>query len=162
MCPTDFATHLTGFFSVYLPSHKNASKNTIRSYRDTFKHLLQYCGKCHHIPAEKLTLHDLNHRLVTDFLDWLESDRHCSVSTRNLRLAAIHSFFRYVQYEEPAGLKDFQKMLAIPVKQSPKPAIPFLTTDAMQLLLSQPDSSTPKGRRDLTLLALLYDSGTRV
>ena len=162
MRPTDFAQHLTQFLSVYLPTHKNASKNTVRSYRDAFKLLLQYCEKWHHLPAERLTLNDLNHQLVMDFLRWLESERRCSVSTRNLRLAAIHSFFRYVQYEEPAGLRDFQKMLAIPVKKTPKPTIPFLTTDAMQLLLSQPDSSTPKGRRDLTLLALLYDSGSRV
>ena len=162
MHPTDFAQHLTQFLSVYLPTHKNASKNTVRSYRDTFKLILQYCDKWHHIPAEKLTLNDLNHHLVTDFLVWIESERGCSVSTRNLRLAAIHSFFRYVQYEEPAGLRDFQKMLAIPIKKTPKPTIPFLTTDAMQLLLSQPDLSIPKGRRDLTLLALLYDSGARV
>src|SRR6056297_2561939 len=162
MRPTDFAQHLTQFLSVYLPIHKNASKNTVRSYRDTFKLLLQYCEKWHHLPAERLTLNDLNHQLVMDFLRWLESERRCSASTRNLRLAALHSFFRYVQYEEPAGLREFQKMLAIPVKKTPKPTIPFLTTDAMQLLLSQPDSSTPKGRRDLTLLALLYDSGSRV
>jgi len=162
MRPTDFAEHLTQFLSVYLPTQKNASQNTVRSYRDTFKLLLQYCLKQYHIPAEKLSLNDLTHQLVMDFLVWVERERGCSVSTRNLRLAAIHSFFRYVQYEEPAGLRVFQKILAIPVKKTPKPTIPFLTTDAMELLLSQPDRSSPKGRRDLTLLALLYDSGTRV
>lgn len=162
MRPTDFAKHLTEFLSVYLPAQKNASKNTIKAYRDTFKLLLQYCDSQLNIPAEKLTMGALNHRLVTDFLAWLEAERRCSISTRNQRLAALHSFFRYAQYEEPAGLKDFQKVISIPVKKAPKPTVPFLTSDAMQSLLSQPDQSTPKGRRDLTLLAVLYDSACRV
>lgn len=162
MRSTDFAKHLTEFLSVYLPAQKNASKNTIKAYRDTFKLLLQYCGQEHNIPAGKLTLSALNHTLITEFLAWLETDRRCSISTRNQRLAAIHSFFRYVQYEEPTGLSNFQKVISIHVKKAPKPTIPFLTSDAMELLLSQPNQSTPRGRRDLTLLAVLYDSGCRV
>jgi site-specific recombinase XerD len=161
MRATDFAEHLTRFLTMYLPAQKNASKNTIASYRDTFKLLLQFCGE-QSIPVEKLTMNILNHSLIMDFLVWLEEDRGCSISTRNQRLAALHSFFRYAQYEEPAGLANFQKVISIPIKRAPKPTIPFLTTDAMQLLLSQPDKSTPKGRRDLTLLAVLYDSGCRV
>ncbi|MGI6124563.1 MAG: site-specific integrase [Acetivibrionales bacterium] len=162
MKPTDFATHLTEFLSVYLPRQKNSSRNTITSYRDTFKLLIRYCQEQRHIPVEKLNLDMLNHGLIADFLDWLEKERKCSISTRNHRLAAIHSFFRYAQYEEPAGILHFQKIIALPVKKASKPSVPHLTPEAMKLLLSQPDKTTPKGRRDLTLLSVLYDSGCRV
>lgn len=162
MKPTDFAGHLTKFLSVYLPQQKNASKNTIASYRDTFKLLLCYCKNHKGIPVEKLTMDMLSHGLVSDFLNWLETDRKCGISSRNQRLAAIHSFFRYAQYEEPEGILHFQKVIALPQKKAPKPSVPHLTPDAMQLLLSQPDKTTAKGRRDLTLMSVLYDSGCRV
>ncbi len=162
MKPTDFATHLTGFLSVYLPRQKNASSNTIASYRDTFKLLLRYCKEQREIPVEKLNMDMLTHVMIADFLEWLEKERKCSIATRNQRLAAIHSFFRYVQYEEPSGILHFQKVIALPVKKAPKPSVPHLTPEAMRLLLSQPDKMTAKGRRDLTLLSVLYDTGCRV
>lgn len=162
MKPTDFATHLTEFLSVYLPRQKNASNNTITSYRDTFKLLLRYCQQQKDISAEKLNMGMLTHVMIADFLEWLEEERKCSTATRNQRLAAIHSFFRYAQYEEPSGILHFQKVIALPIKKAPKPSIPHLTPEAMKLLLSQPDKMTSKGRRDLTLLSVLYDSGCRV
>lgn len=162
MKPTDFATHLTEFLSMYLPRQKNASKNTVASYHDTFKLLIRYCQAQRDIPVEKLNMSMMTHGLIADFLEWLEKDRKCSISTRNQRLAAIHSFFRYVQYEEPAGILHFQKVIAIPVKKVTKPSVPHLTPEAMKLLLSQPDKTTAKGRRDLTLISILYDSGCRV
>lgn len=160
--PTDFAIHVTGFLSEYLPKQKNASKNTVSSYRDTFKLLIRYCQEQKNIYAERLQLSMLTHELIKDFLNWLETEKRCSISTRNQRLAAIHSFFRYAQYEEPDGIFHFQKIISMPVKKAPNPSIPYLTTDAMQLLLSLPDKTTAKGRRDLTLLSILYDSGCRV
>lgn len=162
MKPTDFAKHLTEFLSVYLLSQKNVSKNTIRSYRDTFKLLIRFCQEMSSIPAERITLNVLSDKLLTDFLEWLETDRKCSISTRNQRLAAIHSFFRYVQAEEPSGLLHFQKIIAIPSKKAKKPVVEHLTPEAMKLLLEQPDRSCQKGRRDLTLMSVLYDTGARV
>ncbi len=162
MKPTDFATHLTEFLSVYLPRQKNASKNTIASYRDTFKLLLRFCLEQKDIPVEKLNMSMLSHLTIIDFLEWLEEKRKCCIATRNQRLAAIHSFFRYVQYEEPAGILHFQKIIALPIKKAAKPSVPHLTPDIMKLLLSQPDTLTVKGRRDVTLLSVLYDSGCRV
>lgn len=162
MKPTDFATHLTEFLSIYLPKHKNASQNTIMSYRDTFKILIRYCQEHKCIPAEKLNMDALTAELIVDFLGYLEKEHNCSISTRNQRLAAIHAFFRYAQYEEPAGILNYQKVIAMPVKKGPKPVIPYLTPDAMKLLLAQPDKTNVKGRRDLTLLSVLYDSGCRV
>ena len=162
MKPTDFATHLTEFLSEYLPRQKNASKNTIASYRDTFKLLLRFCLEQKDIPVEKLNMGMLTHLIITDFLEWLEEERKCCIATRNQRLAAIHSFFRYAQYEEPSGILHFQKIIALPIKKAPKPSVPHLAPKTMKLLLSQPDKMTTKGRRDITLLSVLYDSGCRV
>jgi len=162
MKPTDFAKYLTEFLSAYLPEQKNVSKNTIHSYRDTFKLLINYCQEMKKIPVERMTLNVLSKEWITDFLEWLETDRKCSISTRNQRLAAIHSFFRYIQAEEPAGIFHFQKIAAIPIKKAKKTVVEYLTPEAMKLLLEQPDKHTPKGRRDLTLISVLYDSGARV
>lgn len=162
MKPTDFAKHLTEFLSVYLPSQKNVSKNTIQSYRDTFKLLIKYCQETKNIQAERITLDILSSELLTGFLEWIEKDRKCSISTRNQRLSAIHSFFRYVQAEEPSGLFHFQKVIAIPTKKAKKTLVEHLTPEAMKLLLEQPDRGCLKGRRDLTLMSVLYDTGARV
>ena len=162
MKPTDFAKYLTEFLSVYLPNQKNVSKNTIHSYRDMFKLLINYCQEIKAIPVDRITLEVLSSKLITDFLEWLETDRKCSISTRNQRLAAIHSFFRYVQAEEPAGIYHFQKIAAIPIKKAQKTLVEYLTPAAIKFLLEQPDKHTPKGRRDLTLISMLYDSGARV
>jgi integrase/recombinase XerD len=162
MKPTNFAKYLTEFLSVYLPSQKNLSKNTIHSYRDTFKLLIKFCQEMNSIPAERITLDVLSNGLITGFLEWLETERKCSISTRNQRLAAIHSFFRYVQAEEPSGLFHFQKVIAIPSKKAKKTEVEHLTPEAMKLLLEQPDRSCLKGRRDLTLMSVLYDTGSRV
>lgn len=162
MKPTDFAKYLTDFLTVYLPTQKNVSKNTIYSYRDTFKLLLRYCQDVKGLPAERLTLDGLSSQWIADFLEWLEAERKCSISTRNQRLAAIQSFFRYVQTEEPAGLFHFQKITSIPIKKAKKTVVDYLTPEAIKLLLEQPDRHTPKGRRNLTLISVLYDSGARV
>ena len=162
MKPTDFSMLLTAFLSEYLPLQKNVSRNTIMSYRDTFKLLLFYCESEVAIPAERLTMKKLSADLIEDFLIWLETERNCSVSTRNLRLTAIHSFFRYTQAESPEQLYYYQKILAIPLKKKQKVIVEHLSAEGIKFLLQQPDKSTSQGRRDLTLLSLMYDSGARV
>jgi len=162
MKPTDFAKYLTEFLSTYLPKQKNVSKNTIYSYRDTFKLLINYCQVAKAIPVERITLDVISSKLLIEFLEWLETERKCSISTRNQRLAALHSFFKYIQAEEPSGMLHFQKIVAIPIKKAQKTIVEYLTTDAIKLLLEQPDKYTSKGRRDLTLISVLYDSGARV
>ncbi len=162
MKPTDFAKHLTEFLSVSLPTQKNVSKNTLHSYRDTFKLLIKYCQEIKQIPVERITLALLSKECLIDFLGWLETDRNCSISTRNQRLAAVHSFFRYAQAEEPTGILHFQKITSIPIKKAKKKVVEYMSAEAMKILLGQPDKQTQKGRRDLTLLSILYDSGARV
>jgi integrase/recombinase XerD len=162
MKPTDFAKYLTEFLSVYLPSQKNVSKNTVYSYRDTFKLLIKYCQETQNLPAERITVSLLSSEFIVGFLQWLETERRCSISTRNQRLAAIHSFFRYLQGEEPSGLHHFQKVMSIPIKKARKTTVEHLTPEALKLLLEQPDKHTAKGRRNLTLMSVLYDTGARV
>ena len=162
MKPTDFSMHLTAFLSDYLPIQKNVSRNTIKSYRDTFKLLLLFCEKEESLPAEKITMKKLSSDLVGRFLNWLETERKSSVSTRNLRLTAIHSFFRYAQSEAPESLYHYQKVLAIPVKKKRQAVVEHLSPEGIRLLLEQPDKHTAHGRRDLALMSLMYDSGARV
>jgi len=154
--------HLTAFLSDYLPVQKNVSRNTIKSYRDTFKLLLLFCEKEESLPVEKITMKRLSSDLVERFLNWLETERKSSVSTRNLRLTAIHSFFRYVQSESPESLYHYQKVLAIPVKKKRQAVVEHLSPEGIRLLLEQPDKYTAHGRRDLALMSLMYDSGARV
>jgi len=87
-------------------------------------------------------MNTLSSKLITSFLECLEDERKCSISTRNQRLAAIHSFFRYVQSEEPSGIFYFQRIMAIPIKKVKKPLVQHLTPEAMKLLLEQPDKYT--------------------
>jgi len=162
MKPTDFARHLTEFLTTYLKGQKNVSTNTILAYRDTFKLLLRYCQDMENLPPERITMKTLSFELIIRFLGWLEGERKCTVSTRNQRLASIHSFFRYAQSEDPSGIYHFQKVIAIPVKKSEKVLVEHLTPDALKLLLNQPDRHSAKGRRDLTLMSTLYDTGARV
>jgi integrase/recombinase XerD len=162
MKPTEFAKYLTDFLTTYLSGQKNVSKNTIFAYRDAFKLLLKYCKEIKNTPPERISMKTLTSELIIGFLDWVETERKCSVSTRNQRLAAIHSFFRYIQGEDPSGLFHFQKVISIPIKKAEKTVVEHLTPDAVKYLLDQPVKHTTKGRRDLTLMSVLYDTGARV
>jgi site-specific recombinase XerD len=162
MKPTDFAKALSRYLSFYLPGQRNVSPNTIKSYRDTFKLFLIYCKQDCGLSIEHLCLQRIDEPLVVGFLSWLEQDRKSSISTRNQRLACIHGFCRYLQIEDPVGLLSYQKLLSIPMKKAPKPTVHYLTADALKLILAQPDRSKASGRRDLTMLSALYDSGARV
>ena len=114
------------------------------------------------ISVNKLAIKDVTKQSVIEFLDWLQGKRKNSNATRNLRLAAIHSFFKYIQYFAPDNLYECQNILSIKVKKKEKPTINYLTLDGIKLLLEQPDRKTLKGRRDLALLSLMYDTGARV
>ena len=162
MKTTDFARYLTAYLSSYLPGQRNVSSHTIASYRDTFKLLLTFCQHEKGISPDCLTLAHIDDDLIVAFLAWIEAARKCSIATRNQRLAAIHAFFRYVQAETPERLLTYQRILAIPLKKTGKPAISYLTTEALESILRQPDRTIPAGRRDLLVLTVLYDSGARV
>jgi site-specific recombinase XerD len=107
-------------------------------------------------------MQNISDEKVYRFLNWLEQERSGSISTRNLRLTAIHSFFRYAQAESPQSLFHFQKILAIPLKKKRQTIVEHLSPDGIRALLEQPDKARARGRRDLALMSVMYDSGARV
>jgi len=111
---------------------------------------------------DKMTLKDLTKEDVVSFLDWLQQVRKCGDATRNVRLAALHSFCRFLLYQKPELLWELQRVLAISMKKTEKSSISHLTIEGIKLLLRQPDTKTPKGLRDLAILCLMYDSAARV
>ena len=162
MKPTDFAKALSHYLSFYLPGQRNVSHNTIKSYRETFKLFLKYCKHSCGLAIEYLCLQSIDEQLIGGFLLWLEQERKSGIATRNQRLACIHGFFRHIQIENPDGILSYQKVLSIPMKKTPAPSVNHLTPDALKLILSQPDLAKASGRRDLTMLSVLYDTGARV
>lgn len=162
MKKADFPYYLTSFLGSYLPGQKNVSHNTIQSYAAAFKLLFTFCDEQKGIRTEKLNLKQLDQPLILDYLDWLESARGCTVTTRNQRLVAMHSFFRYVQKQSPENLENIRGILDIPHKKAPRTIVNYLSMEQMKLLLSQPDGSTEDGFRDLVLMSTLYDTGARV
>ena len=112
MKPTNFSKYLTDFLLRYLPHERGASTNTIHSYRDTFTLYLVYM-ESKGVKAEKLTMESITKENILSFLDWLETKRSCCTSTRNLRLAAIQSFFKYLQYQSSDHLYEYQEIMAI-------------------------------------------------
>jgi integrase/recombinase XerD len=162
MKPTDFAYYLTDFLSKHLPGTVGLSPNTIMSYRDTFSVFLEFCSEHKKITPEKLSLSNLNRKLVEEYLEWLEKSRKCIAATRNVRLSAFHSFCRYLQMEFPDYIHWAQQILSIPMKRTKKISVEYITLDAMKFLLEKPDKMTKEGRKNMVLLSLLYDSGARV
>lgn len=162
MKPTDFARTLTRFLSDYLPRQRNVSSNTIKSYRDTFKQMLKYFDFELNIKSEYLTFEKIKAEEIRNFLQWLEKNRNIKINTRNQRLAAIHSFYRYAQAEHPENILECQRILGIPFKKREKKTIEFLSKECLKSILEQPNTSKQNGRRDLTLISTLYDTGARV
>jgi len=162
MTPTSLARLLQMFLTEYLPMQRNVSPHTVRSYRDVMTLLLRFCRDRKGLAIERLRIEQLGAELIVEFLDFLETDRGCGIRTRNQRLAALHAFMRYLQVEAPEHILHCQRVLTIPFKRYDRPALHYLTAEQLRAILEQPDLLTPMGRRDLTLLALLYDTGARV
>lgn len=161
MGTTDFAKHLTRFFTEYLIGERGASSNTIRAYSNSFTLFLTYMKEQERISAQNLALKHLTRKVILRFLDWLQEERQCSNSTRNHRLAAMHSFFKYMQYEDSVHIGQWQEIMSIRVKKQERKSVNYLTVDGIKCLLNQVSTNTKSGRRDLALLSLLYDSGAR-
>ncbi|MEI8347782.1 MAG: site-specific integrase [Pseudomonadota bacterium] len=162
MSPTDFSKYLTDYLTRYLSHERGSSSNTIIAYRDTFVLYISFMERIRHIKAEKLYLKSITKESIVAFLDWLQIERKCCDTTRNLRLATLHSFFRFVQYQNPENLYEYQSIMSIKLKKTKQTAINYLTTEGIKLLLEQPNLASEKGRRDLALLSLMYDTGSRV
>jgi site-specific recombinase XerD len=153
---------LEGFFMQRLMRQRRASAHTIASYRDTFRLLLQFVHRRLRKAPSALMLEDIDAPLVAAFLDELEVKRGITARTRNLRLTAIHSFFRYVAFEAPAHAAQTQRVLAIPAKRFTRTLVPFLSRPEVDALLAAPDLRTWSGRRDHALILLAVQTGLRL
>jgi site-specific recombinase XerD len=157
-----FPSLLQSFFTDRLLRQRQASPHTVAAYRDCFRLLLQFAKEQLDKMPSQLRIEDLNAPFITLFLDHLEDARKNSARTRNVRLGAIHSFFRYVASEEPAHALDCQRILAVPNKRHEQRPIDFLNREEIDALLAAPNLSTWMGRRDRTLLLVAVQTGLRV
>lgn len=157
-----FAPLLERFFVQRLMKQRQASPHTISSYRDTFRMLLRFCQKHLHKQASQFDLEDIDAPLISNFLDELETGRENTPASRNVRLAAIRSFFRYAALESPAHSAQIQRVLAIPSKRHHRPLVSFLTKEEIKALLTVPNLNTWAGRRDHLLLLIALQTGLRL
>ncbi len=160
--PASFSDLLQAFFTKRLIAERQASQHTLASYRDCFKILFGFVKKQLNKIPSALQLEDLDAPFIIDFLNYLESERGNTPRTRNARLAAIHSFFHYVAFQEPQHSALIQRVLAIPAKRWEQKPVDYLLRDETEALLQAPDLNTWAGRRDRALLVLLAQTGLRV
>src|ERR1700681_4451779 len=159
---TTFAPLLERFFTQRLMQQRQASPHTISSYRDTFRQFLKFVQQRLHKPPSRLNFADIDAPLIVAFLDELEKHQGVSVRTRNLRLAAIHSFFHYAALETPVHSAQIQRVLAIPSKRFTRTLVHFLTRPEVDALLAAPDQRTWSGRRDHAFLLVAVQTGLRL
>lgn len=162
MITSDFPALLQTFFTDRLLKQRQASPHTVRAYRNTFRLLLHFGAERLGRPTSQLKLSDLNAEFLCGFLEHLEVVRGNSARTRNVRLAALHSFFRYVTFAEPAHALHCQRVLAIPSKRFKRGTVEFLVEAEIEALLDAPNASTWLGHRDRALLLVAVQTGLRV
>ncbi|MCP4899433.1 MAG: tyrosine-type recombinase/integrase [bacterium] len=150
------------FFRQYLTAQRGLSHNTILSYRDTLKLLLQFVARQTAKPPDKLTLEDFDANLVLAFLDHLEQTRGNCSQTRNNRLAGLRTFFRYVAGQEPTVMERCKRICDIPLKRTQHTTIEYLENEEVCAILESVDPNSPNGLRDYALLLFLYNTGARV
>lgn len=153
---------LERFFTQRLMQQRQASPHTISSYRDTFRQFLKFAQQRLHKPPSRLNFEEIEAPLIMEFLESLEKDRGLSVRSRNLRLTALHSFFRYAAFEAPAHSAQIQRVLAIPSKRFTRTLVQFLTRAEVDALLAAPDQDTWFGRRDHAFVLMAVQTGLRL
>jgi site-specific recombinase XerD len=157
-----FSTLILDFFCQRLIAQQNVSPQTVASYRDTFRLFFQYTQDKMKKEPTSLQLTDMNAQLVLDFLDYLENQRGNAQRSRNLRLAAIRSFMRYVSYQDVESLSTVRKVLAIPLKRFNRPSFTYLSPEEVEAIITSPDKTTFSGQRDYVMFMTLYNTGARV
>src|SRR6202167_2955105 len=160
--PTNLPALLQSFFTTRLMLQRKVSPHTIASYRDTFRLLLQFAQKRLRKAPSQLELDNLDASFTGAFLDDLEASRGNGARSRNLRLTAVRSFFRYAALEAPGHSGLIQRVLAIPNKRQPRPLVGFLTRPEIDALLAAPNRQTWIGRRDHALLHTAVQTGLRL
>lgn len=158
---TDFAICLNKYLTDYLVNTKGCSVKTIDSYRYTFIYLLDFYTTLG-ITPERITLADLTYERVVKFYKWLEEEKENSITTRNQRQSALQSFTKYLMYERPEYLSEYQRIIGIPLKKAPQREISYLKTEGIKALMDQVPLNNHNGLRDFTMLMIMYSTGIRV
>ena len=159
---TDLANHLSVFLREHLPKERNSSINTCESYAYTLKILVCFAAKRLGIRPSQLEIEQIDATLVLAFLQHIESERKNTARTRNARLAAIKSFFRYLEYRSPSTLDQSRQIHAVPMKKADEALVDYLSREELQALLDAPNPRTVFGARDQAMLHLTYAAGLRV
>ena len=160
--PLSFPALLERFFTQRLMQQRQASPHTISSYRDTFRQFLKFTEQRLHKAPSELNFQEIDAPLITAFLDYLEKHQGVSTRSRNLRLTALHSFFRFAAFEVPTHSAQIQRVLAIPSKRFTRKLVSFLTRPEVDALLAAPDQRTWSGRRDHAFILLAVQTGLRL
>ena len=157
----DFSYYLSHFLKDYLVVERNCSKHTIRSYKNTFKQLIEYLVNIKNIRLQNINFNTTTRDIIIEFLNYLETVKNISIRTRNQRLAAIKSFYQYCLYEEIDNVDNINKVLSIKVKKTPETIVDYLTEEEFKKFWDSIDKSSKIGFRDYVLIVLLYDTGAR-
>ena len=157
----DFSKAVESFFNDYLVKERGSSPHTIRAYRDAFVLLIEYFEVFLNLKPERIQLEDITKKNIIDYLNWLERDKNVSISTRNHRLTVIKSFAHYMTYKDPTHLSLWKGISSISNKKGETGTLSYLTIEEIKILFEEIDLTSEKGRRDLTLLSLLYNSAAR-
>lgn len=161
MTATDFAVLITKFLTEYLPLHRNCSKNTISSYKDSLKLFILFLRDGKSMNINKFKMHQINRELILEFIEWLEN-RGNSPVTINHRLAGIKSFINFAQYESVENLAYLQPVLSVKSLKTTTRQVDYLTEEQMNNLINLPHIDTSTGIRHRIIMCLLYDTGARV
>ena len=159
---TPIAPHIAAFLREYLTEQRGASSHTCDSYAYSFQLLFEFAAERLQVAPSALALEQLDAKLIGTFLAYLEQTRGNSPETRNVRLAAIKAFFRFLEHRQPAMLEQIRRILAIPFKRTTARLVPYLLQEEIQALLDVPDPTTREGIRDRAMLHLAICAGLRV
>lgn len=159
---TDFARMVTRFFSIYLRTTNKVSLNTINTYRESFKRLMEFYSNVLGITPDRIGMKDFTRENIDAFLRWLETDRGNANSTVNNRQAALDSFVEFLKYEYPDYMVEYQKIYALKTRDTSDPQISYLKGDGIKLFLEQVDLADKNGLRDYLIFAILLSTGIRV
>lgn len=157
----NFSYYLSKYLKDYLILERNLSKHTIRSYKNTFQILIEYLVSQKHFTLQQITFENITRDLIVEFLDYLENVKHNTTRTRNQRLNAIKAFYQYCAIDEIENINSINKILSIKNKKFAKKIIDYLTEDELKQVFDSIDTTTKIGRRDLTIVTLMYDTGAR-
>lgn len=159
---TDFAICLNRYLTDYMVNERGSTACTIASYRYAFIALLEYYATNLGIQADRICLKDITYERITGFYRWIQEDQKNSIATRNHRQSAVNSFIKYLMYERPEYMPEYQRIMSIPIKKFPMKEISYLKEDGVRLLMEQIPIEATNGLRDYVMLMLMYTTGIRV